>query len=222
MDRGVRCGLRSHFGLRDRHWLMVVRDPGVHLGGDRPSTIPLDKLRDAARTANVLERVEVLLDIGCGVDVGDTFTYPAPNFERKRLDTVRVAVVGREMLSLPTGTADCLRVEEKVDGVPGKTELWLDAEGISAAYADLSDAPPQREDTAAHGLVASRMHGLLVRLEVAVGQRVRKGEFMLAIEAMKMEHRIESPIDGTVVEVGAAAGAQVAPGQLLLRIEADA
>ena len=99
---------------------------------------------------------------------------------------------------------------------------WLDAEGISAAYADLSDAPPQREDAAAHGLVASRMHGLLVRLEVAVGQRVRKGEFMLAIEAMKMEHRIESPIDGTVVEVGAAAGAQVAPGQLLLRIEADA
>ena len=66
------------------------------------------------------------------------------------------------------------------------------------------------------------MHGLLVRLEVAVGQRVRKGEFMLAIAAMKMEHRIESPIDGTVVEVGAAAGAQVAPGQLLLRIEADA
>jgi len=61
-----------------------------------------------------------------------------------------------------------------------------------------------------------------VRLEVATGQRVRKGEFMLAIEAMKMEHRIESPIDGTVVEVGAASGTQVAPGQLLLRIEADA
>jgi biotin carboxyl carrier protein len=39
---------------------------------------------------------------------------------------------------------------------------------------------------------------------------------------MKMEHRIESPIDGTVVEVGAASGTQVAPGQLLLRIEADA
>ena len=99
---------------------------------------------------------------------------------------------------------------------------WLDAGGIAAAFIDLSDAPPQREDDAAHGLIASRMHGLLVRLEAATGQRVRKGEFLLAIEAMKMEHRIEAPIDGIVVEVGAAAGAQVAPGQLLLRIDADA
>ena len=65
------------------------------------------------------------------------------------------------------------------------------------------------------------MHGQLVKLDAALGQRVSKGEFLLAIEAMKMEHRIESPIDGTVVEVGAAAGAQVAPGQLLLRIEAN-
>jgi len=97
---------------------------------------------------------------------------------------------------------------------------WLDAEGLSAAFADLSDAPPQREDADAHGQIASRMHGLLVRLEVASGQSVRKGEFLLAIEAMKMEHRIEAPIDGTVVELGVAAGAQVAPGQLLLRIEA--
>ena len=54
-----------------------------------------------------------------------------------------------------------------------------------------------------------------------VGQRVRKGEFVLAIEAMKMEHRIEAPIDGTVVEVGASAGTQVAPGRMLVRIEAD-
>jgi biotin carboxyl carrier protein len=39
---------------------------------------------------------------------------------------------------------------------------------------------------------------------------------------MKMEHRIESPIDGTVVEVGATAGTQVSPGRMLVRIEADA
>jgi biotin carboxyl carrier protein len=51
---------------------------------------------------------------------------------------------------------------------------------------------------------------------------VRQGQLLLAIEAMKMEHRIEAPIDGTVAELGAALGAQVAPGQLLLRIEADA
>ena len=92
---------------------------------------------------------------------------------------------------------------------------WLDAGGICAPFIDLTDLPPQREDPFSHGLVASRMHGQLVKLDAALGQRVSKGEFLLAIEAMKMEHRIESPIDGTVVEVGAAAGAQVAPGQVV-------
>ena len=99
---------------------------------------------------------------------------------------------------------------------------WLDADGVSAAWADTSQAPPVVDDEASHGVITSRMHGQVVRLNVEVGQRVRKGDFVLAIEAMKMEHRIEAPIAGTVVEVGAAAGTQVAPGRLLVRIEADA
>jgi geranyl-CoA carboxylase alpha subunit len=108
---------------------------------------------------------------------------------------------------------------ERVLAVGQGIEGWLDAGGICEAFTDLSDAPPERNDGAAHGLVTSRMHGQLVRLEVTLGQRVRKGEFVLAIEAMKMEHRIEAPIDGTVAELGAAAGTQVAPGRMLLRIE---
>jgi geranyl-CoA carboxylase alpha subunit len=108
---------------------------------------------------------------------------------------------------------------EQVAALAG-ADGWLNAAGVCAQFVDLTDLPPQREDPFSHGLVASRMHGQLVKLGVTLGQQVGKGEFLLAIEAMKMEHRIESPIDGTVVEVGAAAGSQVAPGQLLLRIEA--
>jgi geranyl-CoA carboxylase alpha subunit len=102
------------------------------------------------------------------------------------------------------------------------SEGWLDVGGVCAGFVDRSQAPPEREDEASHGLITSRMHGALVKLAVEVGQRVRKGEFVLAIEAMKMEHRIEASIDGTVVEVGAAAGTQVSPGKLLIRIDADA
>jgi geranyl-CoA carboxylase alpha subunit len=101
------------------------------------------------------------------------------------------------------------------------TDGWLDVGGICEAFVDRSQALPELDDEAGHGLISSRMHGALVKLAVQVGQRVRKGEFVLAIEAMKMEHRIEAPIDGTVVEVGASAGTQVAPGRMLVRIEAD-
>jgi geranyl-CoA carboxylase alpha subunit len=111
-----------------------------------------------------------------------------------------------------------LRVRAWMQGDAG----WLDADGISAAWADVSQLAPDVDDEASHGIITSRMHGALVRLNVELGQRVRKGDFVLAIEAMKMEHRIDAPIDGTVAEIGAAAGTQVAPGRLLLRIEADA
>jgi geranyl-CoA carboxylase alpha subunit len=124
---------------------------------------------------------------------------------------------------------DGLNVELIVDGLHLRARCsmqgesgWLDAEGCCVAWRDLSQAPPEREDGSVHGLISSRMHGALVKLNVEVGQRVAKGDFVLAIEAMKMEHRIEAPIAGTVVEVGATAGTQVAPGRLLVRIEADA
>jgi geranyl-CoA carboxylase alpha subunit len=120
-------------------------------------------------------------------------------------------------------------VQLAIDGAHARVRIdgrgqagWLDADGVCAAWTDLTDAPPERADGAAHGLVSSRMHGLLVRLAVLPGQRVTQGEFLLAIEAMKMEHRIEAPISGTVVEVGAAQGTQVSPGRLLVRIEPEA
>ena len=50
---------------------------------------------------------------------------------------------------------------------------------------------------------------------------VARGDYLLSIEAMKMEHRFEAPVSGTVVEVGASPGTQVAPGRLLVRIEPD-
>ncbi len=136
------------------------------------------------------------------------------------------ARIGEADFSLRVLHDDGLRARIHIDdqqlSVCCTAEGWLDAFGVCEAFTDTTDAAPQRDDPASHGLINSRMHGLLVRLEAAHGQHVRQGEFLLAIEAMKMEHRIEAPIDGTVAEVGAAVGAQVAPGQLLLRIEADA
>jgi biotin carboxyl carrier protein len=146
----------------------------------------------------------------------------------RRGEPVEVRVV-EASFAVEVQQDDGLDVELIVDGLHLRARCsmrgdagWLDAEGCSAAWADLSQAPPERDDEASHGIITSRMHGALVKLNVEVGQRVAKGEFVLAIEAMKMEHRIEAPVTGTVVEVGAAAGTQLAPGRLLVRIEADA
>jgi geranyl-CoA carboxylase alpha subunit len=140
-----------------------------------------------------------------------------------------VATVGDERHEVEVLADDGVRARIAIDGTETTAWAtladgggWLDAEGLCAAVADSSDAPPESRDRAGGGVITSRMHGAIVALAVQPGQQVAKGDFVLAIEAMKMEHRIVAPIDGTVAEVGAAVGTQVSPGRLLLRIEPHA
>ena len=66
--------------------------------------------------------------------------------------------------------------------------------------------------SAGGGAVKSPMHGKLVALFVAAGERVARGQRIAIVEAMKMEHVLAAPCDGVVVEVSGAAGQQVAQG----------
>jgi len=56
----------------------------------------------------------------------------------------------------------------------------------------------------------------VVAVLVEAGQPVRKGEVMVVVEAMKMEHEMRSEHDGEVASVRARVGDPVAEGDLLL------
>jgi 3-methylcrotonyl-CoA carboxylase alpha subunit len=71
----------------------------------------------------------------------------------------------------------------------------------------------------ADGVIAAPMPGKVTAIEVSVGDMVNKGQRLLTLEAMKMEHGLTAPFDGTVAELGAEAGAQVNEGATLARIE---
>jgi 3-methylcrotonyl-CoA carboxylase alpha subunit/geranyl-CoA carboxylase alpha subunit len=58
-------------------------------------------------------------------------------------------------------------------------------------------------------------NGKLVSLAVQPGQRVTKGQLLLTIESMKIEHQISAPRDATVAGVTVVAGQQLVPGQVL-------
>jgi len=49
---------------------------------------------------------------------------------------------------------------------------------------------------------------------------VTKGQPLLTLEAMKMEHALTAPFDGTVEELAVALGAQVSEGALLVKLAA--
>jgi 3-methylcrotonyl-CoA carboxylase alpha subunit len=72
---------------------------------------------------------------------------------------------------------------------------------------------------ASDGTLLSPMPGRVISVEVRQGDRVAKGQKLLTLEAMKMEHGLAAPFDGVVAELGAVEGGQVSEGTLLVRVE---
>ena len=65
------------------------------------------------------------------------------------------------------------------------------------------------------------MPGQVLRILVSEGQRVRAGEILIALEAMKMEQTIKANMDGVVGAILVKAGDIVAPGQKLVEIQSE-
>ncbi len=74
---------------------------------------------------------------------------------------------------------------------------------------------PQIEDVAAAGSLASPMPGSVWKVLAAAGDDVEKGQPLLIIEAMKMEHEIVAPVAGPLEELRVAEGDQVDAGTIL-------
>ena len=73
--------------------------------------------------------------------------------------------------------------------------------------------------SAADGAIVAPMPGKVTSVDVSHGDKVVKGQRLLTVEAMKMEHGLVAPFDGTVTELNAAAGSQVSEGTVLALIE---
>jgi 3-methylcrotonyl-CoA carboxylase alpha subunit len=71
------------------------------------------------------------------------------------------------------------------------------------------------------GEIEAPMPGKVTAVEVSRGEKVAKGQRLLTLEAMKMEHALTAPFDGTVAALSAAEGQQVSEGQILVRVDAE-
>jgi glutaconyl-CoA/methylmalonyl-CoA decarboxylase subunit gamma len=76
--------------------------------------------------------------------------------------------------------------------------------------------PPLPADTRPEDkILRSPIAGVVVSVAASVGQKVREGDPMLVIEAMKMQSTVGAPVDGTVDTVHVVAGESVMTGQPL-------
>lgn len=101
-----------------------------------------------------------------------------------------------------------LRVNEKEISLNLKNELDVQIENMG--YVDKLGA--------SGGTVYSPMPGMVVKINVQIGDGVEKGEALLVLEAMKMENIIKSPLRGVIKSINIKEGDSVSKKQILLEI----
>ena len=118
------------------------------------------------------------------------------------------------------------------------TEIELDLDGIRSTVAltrlqdrvlvhgtfgdlEFTELPrfPKADRADFRGGLMAPMPGRVLSIAVKAGQTVEKGQLLLVLEAMKMEHRITAPTDGTVKSVNVGENEQVANGAMLVMLD---
>jgi propionyl-CoA carboxylase alpha chain len=118
-------------------------------------------------------------------------------------------------------------VTAEIDGVRRRYALAQDGERLIVHGAkhclELARVPrfPARASAQQAGGCAAPMTGIVRKLCVAEGQRVVRGDVMVVLEAMKMEHRLTAHAGGVVTAVRAVEGQMVDPDDVLVVIEPD-
>ena len=99
----------------------------------------------------------------------------------------------------------------------------LSPEGHQLRFRDTTYnlAKTQGSEEADHR-VRAPMSAKVVKVLCKVGQMVARGDTLLILEAMKLEHRILAPMDGVIAELSTNEGDQVSPKQQLAELAAGA
>jgi acetyl/propionyl-CoA carboxylase alpha subunit len=151
-------------------------------------------------------------------DDGDVWSSAEPlaGFRLNRLQPacVRLALGGK-ILEQPAPRGDL-----EADVLDAGDEVILFEAGEALAFHEPRADASGPKAAAGDGIIRSPMPGKIVSVAVIAGQTVSKGQALVTVEAMKMEHALGAPFDGVVAELKAAPGDQVSEGAVLARLEA--
>lgn len=98
--------------------------------------------------------------------------------------------------------------------------VWLYGHNGNLELSDATHEPAGGQNAASSGTVKAPMDGVIVEVLVAEGEQVSKGQLLVVLEAMKMEHPLKAGMDGVIRRIGVSQGDQVKNRQLLVEVEA--
>ena len=139
------------------------------------------------------------------------------------VDAERAAV---EISSQTNGVASVLHVallmrSSRVSGTVvrqgGRFDVFVSGKCETLTLKDPLASTGQAEADHAGSLTAP-MPGKIIAIEVKAGEKVKRGQALLVMEAMKMEHTINAGLDGVVENIFFGVGEQVAEGAVLISL----
>ena len=146
----------------------------------------------------------------------DASSFVVENFSCNGFEMARVQANGkivRADMQGPDGSLHSIVASFDIDRV----HILLD--GRDALFEDITYAPAERKDGAGANTIRAPMAGRIVKVNTAPGATVAKGDILVILEAMKMEHELRASVDGTIDAIAIKPGDQVAMRQSLVTLK---
>lgn len=129
---------------------------------------------------------------------------------------VRLVTIGREVH----------RVVARRGTSRGTYTLWVDGyrfegEALDERTRAIRDVTAASSKSSGPAPVNAPMPGLVIRINIAVGDKVQAGQGVVVMEAMKMENELRASAAGTVKAIHAEVGKAVEKGATLVELVAD-
>jgi pyruvate carboxylase subunit B len=145
--------------------------------------------------------------------------YEAEPAEHAELSDIE----GSPVRMVKIGTHVYRVVMQKREG-RGRYTLWVDGyrfevEALDERTRTIRDVSAANAGPSGPAPVLAPMPGLIVRINVGVGEKVEAGQGVVVMEAMKMENELRATAPGTVKSIEVATGTAVEKGALLVALE---
>jgi len=112
------------------------------------------------------------------------------------------------------------------DALPGAApyvidgnDIVLDIDALTVRFTDKTYAPPETAAAGSDGKLRAPMDGRIVAIKVAAGDKVVRGQTLIVLEAMKIQHQLKAALDATIEAISVHEGQQVSNRTLLATME---
>jgi geranyl-CoA carboxylase alpha subunit len=146
--------------------------------------------------------------------------YPAPlrgwRNSNPEPTPIRLAAGGAERLLQVTG-GDGIDAPFHIDG----EDIVVDLDALTVRFTDRTYAPPATAAAGSDGKLRAPMDGRIVAIKVAAGDKVARGQTLVVLEAMKIQHQLKAALDAKVESISVQEGQQVANRAVLITMASE-